>query len=985
MTSKGFAGRIKGATARPGFRYRGKARKEAGALNPDGTPKVPENPLDPSQISKNTLDDKWLQQETIKQLLITETKRVRAKFEGARQEAEQRTSRDRLQGVLDALKVEEEAALKQIGDYSSLIEVGDVKSDVKSRYIKNFLAWLTGNGTPLEVAVTPWGRKYAGNDSVSDLLAMYPERRAQFLVYLAKLDLHKPRTMQEWMIYYKYFINPINREDVRKRIAKDLKIKDHSQFPDNADRVTDWVKKHMDEFIEDDFLKDWEVFFINDQQKVDDKKANQDRRTQQFYGAHEMSLPQEDKHMPFDVSNEIRGYRLPPQGRPSPEEYVPGDVGPEYVAPEAPERARVEMGMVEKSSEEDRKKEEDTAKKLPEEGSTKGKEKEVTDEEKDELDDLRNALIAEGLKVNSKATRKEMEEMREGLTKREQEEVLKTMASTKKARSNEEPNVHYTLYQNDFIKAKSRDDKEGEKEALNNILRARGHRQTPSNRKALERQLMRTEEIPERIREKQYERARKETKAGKKLMSLLDRIKKGKVGKLSPEKFERKIRKLGVTEAQIAKYVGAEAESVPIPGTSKRRTLTNMEKLYNEYGRERETAVTPLKPKGAEYLKEGEDIDTDYSNLEAVHKEGGKGVFAKKEIAAGRTIGVYTGKVLTAEEAAALPDEKKNDYIFDMGNGLAIDGNPSHIETSGMKWVGIINSPYKNKLKPNVTFSIDEISGAVTATTLRKIYEGEELLARYGSAYWKGTEYEVPDDIGTLNTNIDEKVRERYESTIASPESNAFITAYDGSGDPEVRTLRDEIVDINNILYYSKYEDIGVTMYSQLNHLRGLMLRDLERKLGLRIGDPTTITPILGPAWRSSRMYAEEYPGRFEKRVGVEEIIPADVPKTPATVPMPEMQPAISGDTVEATKFWRQTPEGRQRSFTDTTKIIASAFHSRSLEYKDKSSINAIKQKLREEYPIKDLSPEDVLKTIDKMIGEARFYLDRQLAKRSGK
>lgn len=845
MASSGFAGRIKGANTRRGFAYRKKAKKALGELNADGTPKVPENPLAPDQIHKNTLDDKWLQQETLKQLLITETKRVKAKFEEARNEARQRTSSSALQGVLDAINTEEKAALKQIGDYSSLIEVGDIRTDVKGRYIKNFLAWLTGNGTPLEVAVTPWGRKYAGNDSVSQLIGMYPERRSQFIVSLAKLDLHKPRTMQEWMIYYKYFINPINREDVRRRIAKDLNIT-HDQFPNYAAEVTKWVKEHMEEFIEDDFLKDWEVFFINDQQKVDDKKVNQTMRTQQFYGAHEMSLPEEDKHLPFDVSNEYRGYRLTPQGRPSPEDYVPGDVGPEYGPEEAPERARVEMGEVGKSTDTEKQKETETARKLPPDVTPeKGKEKV---EEGDE----------EAKKIQEPETKEDKD---------------------------------YATHEKAFIKATVKGDDKAADEAAKKLLELDEYPINRTNIAKMKRALMRKEEISERVREKQYEKARRGTETGKKMASLLPNIGTGEIGALTPEEFSDKVKAMGITQKQLEEFVGPGEETVSIPGTEdERRTLSAMERAYEGYKRQRKKMIAPLMTKGSEYLTvEKGDVDVDESNLEAVHREGGKGVYSRKEIEKDRTIGVYQGRVLTREQVEALPEETQNDYIFDAGSGLFIDGNPAHIETGAMRWVGIINSPYKTFLKPNVTFSIDEADGSVKVTTLRKIYPGEELLARYGSAYWRGTEKNVPDDI-LSPSDADPQERRRYESVVAGPETTAFYARYNAveETDPSVRALRDEIVDINNILYYSKFEEVAKS-YQQLNHLRSLMLADLERKLGIPISDPTTVAEILGIPWRSSQMYASEYPEKFKKSADVE--IEEIIPKEPVTVPTPTPQP----------------------------------------------------------------------------------------------
>src|SRR5574338_771407 len=326
MKRKGLTGRVK--AAQRSLAHRGREKRALGALEKDGTPKVPTNPLDPSNIAKETLDTKWMQQETIKKLLQAETRKIKSQFKRQREALDWDPELTGVQvtELQNKLKEQEQEAVRKIGEIAASIEVANIREDVKAQYIKNFISWVMGHGTDLEVLVTPWGRKFAdmSNNELRDFVALYPRMRNEFICDLAELRFRIPDTLQEWMIYYKYFINPINDEAIRRRIAVDngFDPADPDSIALHPKETLDWVHGHMSEFINTDFLDDWAVFhpeeykdYGNDQVKM---AKDMKRRTYQWFGPLEEYKSSTDKHRDIDETIEEVGYHLPPVGDESP-------------------------------------------------------------------------------------------------------------------------------------------------------------------------------------------------------------------------------------------------------------------------------------------------------------------------------------------------------------------------------------------------------------------------------------------------------------------------------------------------------------------------------------------------------------------------------------------------------------------------------------------------------------------------------------------
>lgn len=212
------------------------------------------NPLDPEMRGKKqTLEDtKWLRDEQISQLLHRNKDEIRREIVEEYKNA----------GIHDFITPEEidfraKKRLKAIEGQIAALKLADVKDDISHQYMTNCLNWILGHGTVAEVQLTPWGRKYVGTRDVTDTIRMFPRKRSEFLVALANLRMLGPQNMVEFILYYKYFINCINRQEVKR-----------AMFEDGVDagkpsEVKEWLDdpKNMKHLITDDFLKDWDAFF----------------------------------------------------------------------------------------------------------------------------------------------------------------------------------------------------------------------------------------------------------------------------------------------------------------------------------------------------------------------------------------------------------------------------------------------------------------------------------------------------------------------------------------------------------------------------------------------------------------------------------------------------------------------------------------------------------------------------------------------------
>lgn len=113
-------------------------------------------------------------------------------------------------------------------------------------------------------------------------------------------------------------------------------------------------------------------------------------------------------------------------------------------------------------------------------------------------------------------------------------------------------------------------------------------------------------------------------------------------------------------------------------------------------------------------------IEKDIEIKQSTLPNGGLGVFTKNDIDDFEQIGIYTGKVISAEEA----ENSDSDYIFVRTYGkqnIYIDGNPN----AGFgNWTGRINH---DKEKANVKFGATGIISAIS-----DISAGDELFVDYG-------------------------------------------------------------------------------------------------------------------------------------------------------------------------------------------------------------------------------------------------------------
>lgn len=98
----------------------------------------------------------------------------------------------------------------------------------------------------------------------------------------------------------------------------------------------------------------------------------------------------------------------------------------------------------------------------------------------------------------------------------------------------------------------------------------------------------------------------------------------------------------------------------------------------------------------------------------------GLGLFALRDIPAGRRLVEYLGTVITDEEA----DRKGGKYLFDLGDGRTLDGrtrdNPARY----------VNHSCRPNAEARVT------GRRVWVWSLRRIAAGEELTIDYGPAYF---------------------------------------------------------------------------------------------------------------------------------------------------------------------------------------------------------------------------------------------------------
>ena len=112
----------------------------------------------------------------------------------------------------------------------------------------------------------------------------------------------------------------------------------------------------------------------------------------------------------------------------------------------------------------------------------------------------------------------------------------------------------------------------------------------------------------------------------------------------------------------------------------------------------------------------------------------GNGVFAKQDIKAGDMLGHYRGEALTNDQFyRRFKDKNYGEYVLTLKNEtINVDA-----EKRGYNWISRLNAPRGTTMKANVYW---DDNGRTFAK--RNIKAGEELLATYGAAYWRGFDRE---------------------------------------------------------------------------------------------------------------------------------------------------------------------------------------------------------------------------------------------------
>ena len=118
----------------------------------------------------------------------------------------------------------------------------------------------------------------------------------------------------------------------------------------------------------------------------------------------------------------------------------------------------------------------------------------------------------------------------------------------------------------------------------------------------------------------------------------------------------------------------------------------------------------------------------------------GFGLFATQDFAKGVLVTEYVGEELTKEQAFALRDAGKDQYVRSLKNGYCIDGNK--YPALGESCAQMANDGRDAALNNCIFVATDnrdklQEKPRVYLKTLQHIRAGEELLASYGKRYWE--------------------------------------------------------------------------------------------------------------------------------------------------------------------------------------------------------------------------------------------------------
>jgi hypothetical protein len=125
-------------------------------------------------------------------------------------------------------------------------------------------------------------------------------------------------------------------------------------------------------------------------------------------------------------------------------------------------------------------------------------------------------------------------------------------------------------------------------------------------------------------------------------------------------------------------------------------------------------------------------VEKDYVEIKKSNIPGaGLGVFAKKDIQVGEDLGVYRGELLEINDDSYSNGDRTFAYTL----RIDVDGVPMYVdaEHNVYNWISRVNSPKGTGMKSNIYWD-----SKGRTFTKRNIKAGEELLAGYGSVYWRG-------------------------------------------------------------------------------------------------------------------------------------------------------------------------------------------------------------------------------------------------------
>lgn len=111
----------------------------------------------------------------------------------------------------------------------------------------------------------------------------------------------------------------------------------------------------------------------------------------------------------------------------------------------------------------------------------------------------------------------------------------------------------------------------------------------------------------------------------------------------------------------------------------------------------------------------------------------GNGVYAKRDLKAGKKLGLYTGEILTEEDASLRTDRTYYFRIMHRDGGSHIVDALDNSHANIIKFINGVKTSQQKKKQNCVSYQYKE---AIYYKTTREVKAGEELLVDYGDNYW---------------------------------------------------------------------------------------------------------------------------------------------------------------------------------------------------------------------------------------------------------